>query len=323
MIRPYLRRAKALKNILLDHNYDSRRYFIHSQSGRSLLNPQQLQGRLLQKAHSIEKGLSMPEPRDFFGLKALRELEGLIRQYEQRGLDENHISIRKARGVIGAYFERHEGLEIPEEIARFRPLAKGLTTVPGIGTVELTRAGQAAAAAGDLESVMRSRRSTRIFAPGDVSSEDIQAAVSLAGTTPSVCNRQSARVYSVRDPELKEKMLALQGGSRGFGHHIDTLLVVTSDMSNFRDGRERNQGFVDGGMFAMSLLLALHHRGLGTCPLNWSADRTKNEKLISLLSLPKTDLIIMMIGVGQLPEEFHVAASPRREISDLLIELPA
>ncbi|MAU44793.1 MAG: hypothetical protein CL868_00760 [Cytophagaceae bacterium] len=72
-----------------------------------------------------------------------------------------------------------------------------------------------------------------------------------------------------------------------------------------------------------NIMLDLHNRGLGTCPLNWPADRTKNEKLISLLSLPKTDLIIMMIGVGQLPEEFHVAASPRREIGDRLIEFPA
>ncbi|WP_299938806.1 nitroreductase family protein [uncultured Pelagimonas sp.] len=322
-VKARLRRVKALVHIAQDHFYDARRYFVHSQSGRHDLTPAQLQGRLLQKAHSIEKGLSMPQRRDFFGEPALRQLEQLIDMYERQGLPEDHISIRKARGAIRAYFEAHAGLEIPAKIKRFEVLssAKDTPEAAEIGTVTLTRAAQNAAAKGDLESVMRSRRSSRVFAPGAVNPEAIAKAIELAGTTPSVCNRQSNRVYVVRDAKRKAEMLKLQGGSRGFGEDIDTLLVVAADLSNFRDSRERNQGFVDGGMFAMSLLLALHQQGLATCPLNWSAGRKQNQKLLELLGLPPTDLIIMMIGTGQMPESFKVAASPRRGLDDLMIEL--
>lgn len=321
MIRTRLRRTKALVNILLDYFYDTRRYFVHSQSGRYQLNSDQLRGRLLQKAHSIEKGLSMPNPRDFFGKAALRQLEQLIRMYEDQGLPEDHVSIRMARGSIRAYFERHAGKDIPADIARFEKLALAGPAPADTGTVTLGRDAQVLAGQGDLESVMRSRRSTRMFAPGAVNADVLRQAVALAGTSPSVCNRQSSRVYVIRDAETKSRILTLQGGNRGFGDDIDTVLVVASDMSNFRDGKERNQGFVDGGMFAMSLLLALHSKGLGTIPLNWSADRRKNAKLLRILDLPQNDLIIMMIGVGQIPESFEVAASPRRGLDELLNEI--
>ncbi|SCZ71986.1 Nitroreductase [Epibacterium ulvae] len=321
MLKPLLRRAKALVNITLDNAYDARRYFAHSQSGRYELNNDQLRGRLLQKAHSIEKGLSMPERRSFFGLKALSELEKLITAYEDRGLSEDHVSILMARGAIQAYFEAHSGQDAPANIAGFERLASKGAAPEDVGTIALTREGQIKAAHGDLESVMRSRRSTRMFAPGAVDADLIRDVIEMAGTTPSVCNRQSARVYVVRDQALKEQLSTLQGGSSGFGKDIDTLLIVTSDMSNFRDSRERNQGFVDGGMFSMSLLLALHAKGLGTIPLNWSAGRSQNKKLLNLLNIPDTDLVIMMIGIGQMPEHFEVAASPRRGLSDLMVEI--
>lgn len=321
MIKPLLRRVKALVNITLDNAYDARRYFLHSQSGRHTLNDDQLRGRLLQKAHSIEKGLSMPDRRNFFGLKALTELKKLITTYEDRGLSEDHVSISMARGAIRAYFDAHSGQEVPANIARFEPLAAKGPAPADVGTIALTRNAQIEAAHGDLESTMRSRRSLRVFAPGAVDPKLISDAIDLAGTTPSVCNRQTSRVYVVRDQELKEKMTKLQGGSKGFGPYIDTLLVVTSDMSNFRDSPERNQGFVDGGMFSMSLLLALHSKGLGTIPLNWSAGRARNKRLLEMLDIPDTDLVIMMIGVGLLPDSFEVAASPRRGLSDLMFEV--
>lgn len=322
MIRNVLRRIKALKNILLDACYDARRYFRHSQSGRTDLTPDQLRGRMLQKAHSIEKGLSMPDPRDFFGLSALCELEKLVAMYEAKGLSEDHVAIRKTRGAIRAYFDRHAGKEVPGEFRRFERLASVGPAPAGIGTIALTRESQLAAAQGGLEAAMRSRRSLRMFAPGSVDADTLSRAIELAGvTTPSVCNRQSCRAYVLRDKTRVQEALALQGGNRGFGHTVDTVLIVGSDMSNFRNSDERNQGFVDGGMFAMSLLLSLHGQGLGAIPLNWSAGRKKNDRLLEMLDLPRTDLIIMMIAVGPMPESFEVAASPRRGLDELMYEV--
>ncbi len=67
-------------------------------------------------------------------------------------------------------------------------------------------------------------------------------------------------------------------------------------------------------------MLALHYEMVGACPLNWSAGRKQNEALLDLLDIPRGELVIMLIGLGTLPETLNVAVSPRRPLSDVLIE---
>ncbi len=242
MIKPYLRRLKALANIAADAAYDARRYFRFSQSGRSDLTENQIKGRLLQKAHSIEKGLAMSDVRAFFGKSPLQELDRLLLAYDAKGFAQDHVSRQKALSVLRAYRDHHVGrdLELPDDLDHLTRRAGDANGQPaGIKTID--RAALFEAAAGDLESVMKSRHSIRAFADAPVDPEAIQRAVALAQTSPSVCNRQSARVYVVRDPALKEQALKLQGGNRGFGHQLDSILVVTSDLGTFRDSRERNR----------------------------------------------------------------------------------
>jgi hypothetical protein len=48
--------------------------------------------------------------------------------------------------------------------------------------------------------------------------------------------------------------LSYQNGNSGFGHTVPALFVITSDMRIFEKSGERNQGWVDGGLFAMALV---------------------------------------------------------------------
>src|SRR3546814_20513526 len=86
-------------------------------------------------------------------------------------------------------------------------------------------------------------------------------AVELALHSPSVCNRQASYVYCLQSREIIDRALSLQNGNRGFGHEIPCLLILCTDLSAFDTAGERYQHWIDGGMFSMSLVWALHALG--------------------------------------------------------------
>ncbi len=97
-------------------------------------------------------------------------------------------------------------------------------------------------------------------------------------------------------------MLPLQGGNVGFGHLIKKLLIITADLCAFDGTHERNQGFIDGGMFAMSLLYSIQFHGLGACALNWARALETDLALRSEINIRESNVILMMIGVGHIPD---------------------
>jgi hypothetical protein len=68
----------------------------------------------------------------------------------------------------------------------------------------------------------------------------------------------------------------------------------------------------------MSLVWALHSRGIGSCYLNWSAELEQDLKLRQVADIPDSENIITLLAVGNLPDRFLVAGSPRRDLSDVL-----
>jgi len=99
------------------------------------------------------------------------------------------------------------------------------------------------------------------FSDRPVKQEIVKRAVSLALKTPSVCNRQAWFVYHIDDQSIIGRCLELQNGNSGFGHKIQSLLIIASDLKAFDTGGERYQHWIDGGMFSMSLVYALHPWG--------------------------------------------------------------
>ncbi|MCA1920535.1 MAG: nitroreductase family protein, partial [Flavobacterium piscis] len=115
----------------------------------------------------------------------------------------------------------------------------------------------------------------------------------------------------IREKTTKEKALALQNGNRGFGFLADKILVVTEDLNYFLSIAERNEAYINGGMFSMNLLYALHFYGIGACPLNWCAEKSNDMALRKLCLIPENEIIIMMIAIGGIPDKFMLASSPR------------
>ena len=46
--------------------------------------------------------------------------------------------------------------------------------------------------------------------------------------------------------------------ARGFKEYVPYLIIVTNDLSSWDNVNERNQCFIDGALFASTLIYALH-----------------------------------------------------------------
>jgi nitroreductase len=310
---PPLKRIKHGITSLADFGDDYFRFLAHS-STASLDTRQKLASRIIATCHNIEKGLSLPNPRSRFGQRNLEPLLALIRQY---GLDDRDNVVLSVRDTLGEYVRLHErrGIDDYPCKTQISALLRDLEFdgVPEFGGLrELTRDAIMQAVAGVKDEFFFQRHSVRQFSQAPVSLEDIDAAVRIAQKAPAVCNRQHGFVHIISDPALKAEVLALQGGSAGFGQEIDKVLVVTTTLTNFWYSGERNQAWIDGGLFAMSLIYGLHARGIGSICLNWSKLASTTRAMRKLIGLSESDVVIMLIGIGHLREVFQVPISIRR-----------
>ena len=140
----------------------------------------------------------------------------------------------------------------------------------------------------------------------------------MAQKTPSVCNRQSSKVYLFHNKDDVNKVLSYQNGCASFAKSVQAVYIVTSNLESFISTDERNQCWIDGGLFAMSLLYALHSLGIGSCCLNWCATKKSDDLLHSAAGISKSEVVIMLIACGNYPNDLRVARSVRRPLDEVL-----
>lgn len=312
--------------LLREHLYDWRRYRRESfVLGARVQAHQQAMLHIL--AHSLEHGMALPEPRPGFGVEKaaslLRKTDAWLADYGP------HPSARAAFRALEAWAAFHSaaGQPMPETEAaldRLEAAWGNLRDGPEAGGVETTgRARVAAASEGiDFAAFLRARHSVRQYAQKPVDAALIRAAVADAQTAPSVCNRQTCRAYSFTRRADIARLLALQSGNAGFSQEVPSLFVITADMKQMNLFGERYQGWIDGGLFAMTLALAIHARGLGACFLNWSVPSETDRALRRIIGIPDSELVITMMSAGHLKDRFAVPVSQRKPLDAVLVADP-
>ncbi|MDP1624578.1 MAG: nitroreductase family protein [bacterium] len=168
-----------------------------------------------------------------------------------------------------------------------------------------------------------SRHSLREFKNEIVPEHVVKRAVSLALKTPSVCNRQAWHVYHTSDSDIKYLALKYQEGNRGFGDRVPNLMIITTDLKAFVSGYERYQHWIDGGLFAMSIIYALHSLGVASCCLNWSQTPAKDKMLRSLVDIRPNHTVVMMLAIGWPDENNNICVSARRPLDEVYSSLNA
>lgn len=252
--------------------------------------------------HRLEKGLSNANRRASFGVDAAERLCAAL-------------AVANSRNLITSIT-----LYATEVLDSYRQVILGLPSdAIGVGWKTLSRSDIHAASSIPSIDFFSSRHSVRFFdSLNPPSLHQIREAINLASYTPSVCNRQSWRVMICESEHSRQVALGLQNGNTGFGHYASHVLIVASDRACFASIGERNQAWIEGGLFAMSLVYALHSLGLGTCCLNWSVDNCRDSELKQALDIPSSYAVAMMIAVGSLPEWIKVAESRRRSTNELI-----
>lgn len=318
VMRTALHRSRLPRN----YWYDARWFARWSSVAEVPRNEHQLQALVCIDYHRIEKGLSLRSPRVWFGERVVKRLLKNIELYLTTY--GPHPTVVAALSALEEYCRSNPGDDarqaaLYEQITRLKsqaPEADGAE--PLGGTVTVRKEDVLRACQRDLREFFESRASIRQFSEEPVDLALITEAVRMAQRTPSVCNRQPGRVHVLCSKEDKAAALACQSDNRGFGEEIDKLLIVTADLCSFVEVGERNQCWIDGGLFSMSLVYALHSLGLATCCLDWSADYVRDQQLRRLGFIPDREVVIMMIGVGHFADEFKIAKSSRRDIREVM-----
>lgn len=311
-LKPAVNFIRFLREIYLDGSR-------HYRSASGIHDLAKLESDIIRRYHVIEKGLSMPEFRPRFGQPIVRQLCDMIDQWEKLHSTacENNGQIEAAHATLRAYREKHIslGIDVSDILAGFQDLGSAPSQKAG-GVRDYHPS-----APEDLKTLNRmlhARVSVRHFdATRTPSRAAVERAVEAAIRSPSVCNRQTWRAH-LYEGEGAQRVLGLQNGNRGFGHTVPAVFVVTSDLRYFGSLTERNQSWVDGGMFAMSLLLALHAEGLGAVALNWCVTHERDRELRGIGDIPDHERIIMLIGFGHPAQGCVVPVSQRRPVSTVL-----
>ncbi|WP_166785856.1 nitroreductase family protein [Cryobacterium sp. TMT1-62] len=278
-------------------------------SFNAVWNGRQLETQLTKDYHRVEKGLALREPKRPFGAEVEKRLRVGLGALTNK--DSNPMGYGAyAESALAALQSWNAGGDVDDTVALrvsrddvFRQIENGQSS-------NVT-----------WNSFFTSRRSVRDFDNSiEVDLADIEAAVVLATNTPSVCNRQAFRVHMFTGKTAVADVLAQQNGNAGFRSSIPVVLAVTVDVRLFSGPSERNQRWIDGGLFAMTLGWALHSRELGTCFLNWSMKNSESNAFRASAGIAAHEDIITLIAVGIPPQSFKVARSPRRQIGEILVQ---
>lgn len=320
--KPSSHAEKAMELALKDHA----RFVSAHAKGATSQSIVGARARLMFHAHAIEKGLSRSDLRPGFGKIAVPGLAREMNSWLAAGRGADDPFYMSAASVMHAYFQRHRDLAF--DVSEFRNLfdpasldliARADTLQGGVLSVAALRETRAGVVQDrSFLDVVYDRRSVREFTSAPVRDQDIQRAVQIAMQAPSVCNRQGARVHQFTDPRLIKAALDLQGGFSGY-QMPPRLLLITCDLTAFLFATERNQPFVDGGLFMMSLLLGLQDTGLGSCCLNTAMSAEREGTIRKILGIPETEVFISFVAVGHFDPAILTPRSKRMPVENVLI----
>lgn len=300
--------GQSAKNQLMNYY---KRFITYAFVDSQCKNEKQFEASITRLYHTIEKGLSYKDFRAGFGKDNIEKLLISLEQYASKGFDTSSFFYETAISCLHEYIRKnkeygYDSKDIEDKILRIPGKSNDCGGVLSVSKPLHNE---------DLnyEKLLTSRHSIRHFSDKPVDVELLVKAIKLAQFTPSACNRQGWRTLIVTEKEKIKFILANQNGNRGFGQEFDKLLVVTADLRTQQRGRELFQAFIDGGMYAQSVLNALYFKGVGSVPLSASLTPKQDDNVRSVLKISDAEVFIVFIGVGSYPEEeFQVARSERK-----------
>ena len=296
-VRIAARVTRRLLHYFRDFPYDLWRWLVYSGWFDIGTNSAITEYRGLMIAHGVEKGLSYSERTPGRGRQRFIDLKEFLDSYG----DTVAPSVFTILDDVSAQYESTESNRKP---INDRNLHANFCYSDA-----------------ELDKFFKMRRSQREYDERPIELSQIRKIIDLARFTPSVCNRQSAKVYYSLDQKLIQKFLNYQSGNSPWSSKLSCLLVVTADQRAFFGSNERYQHYIDGGLFSMQIINAAHAMGLATCALNWSQHAHRDRKVRRIFNIENSHSIIMCIAIGNYTKRYQPCKSERKQIDHFLREL--
>ena len=272
---------------------------------------EQFEASVTRLYHTLEKGMCYNDYRAGFGKGNVDKIITSLEQYVSRGYDPSAFFYETALSCLYAYIQKNRQHGYEDEILeeRIKRLPGKANKNGGVINVSAPNSPQELR----FDQLMASRHSIRHFSEEPVDLDLLKEVIEIARFTPSACNRQEWITRVVCDKNKVNAILANQNGNKGFGQEFDKLIVITADLRAQQRSRELFQTFIDGGMFAESVLNGLFSKGIGSVPLSAALLPKQEKKVRELLNINDAEMLILFIGVGNYPKgEFLTARSERR-----------
>ena len=283
----------------------------HIKNSKFSRTPEKIKTEILITLHALEKGMSIGNGRIGFGKEKCKNLISFLNLFLSAGGEIDFV--KKSISMINGYITYNKSAgadmtEIEKLLSEFCKELKLEDCDVEIGIINL-----------QIESDFKllpfdhfssTRYSVRDLSNKKIDIEKIKKALVLSERTPSACNRQSWRVHVFTDENLKNNVFKLQGGSKGFYEKLQCAIMICADIRRYGIN-ELNLPFVDGGLYGMNLLYALHYYGLATIPLTMGHKQGTLRKIKKELNLPANEIPVLLVGVGSYCDNYKVARSER------------
>ncbi len=307
-------------NIFRSYFFEALRFARYNTNNDYRLNKDKHRAILMRKCHGVEKAFSLPNMKESFGYVQAKALLNELYDYGHKyGVED--IVLDGFR-ILNNYFTYHKNITDSklEQLQAFfeSSLIKLSIDIDSIGgnCFQLVQA-QKELDGKLFDSFFLSRFSVRKFEDRVIPFDTVAHLALVSGKSPSACNRQPWKIRIIQSPKLIEKALGLQNGNRGFSSVIKNLAIITGKISNF-SSKERNQVYIDCGMYSMSFIMALHANGISCCPLNMSYQYGEEKKVCGELNFDDDEVPIMMIAYGIASSDAMCANSNRKKASDFI-----
>ena len=309
-----LRRKRALrKSFIIDNKLYSKHSSIFYKDTYS-----KLESEITLRYHSIEKGFLHSSIRYRFGKTKVEELLNYLK-FKEVDIHIHDIHVQSAILNLCVYYELHSknNIDISDYFRQdeYEQLKRKLV-INAQPVKYHTSSDYFNYKLSNFDQFSRSRCSVRDFTGEKIPIETIQQVVELANQAPTVCNRQGISVNLIDNKEKIDDILSLQGGLRGYSDSLSQLIVLTSDRSYFYSIGERYQLYIDGGIYLMNLLYALHYNEIAACPAHWGMPNEADVKVQKIIGLNESEKVICLIAIGKPVSNFKTTLSLRRPYNE-------
>lgn len=300
-------------------------YLIYRIQNRQDCKMLRIEGEILRNVHSVEKGLCLEDVRMGFGLAKIMEAFSLVEEYiNEDGFDYNQTIVTMFADAVDSYLLFHDEHNYSDEnVEQIRAKSMILNEKLKLNFCEkggfniIQRCNYTESEKNTFSKIIRNRHSVREFTSSPVDTNLLRNSIEMAMHCPSACNRQGFRVYIV-DHTKFDKLQGWFDGVGGFAHKLDKIILITGKLSVYRK-EEMYQYAISSTVFASYLTLSLEVNNIGCCFIQRELTPTFTwDRIAQSLNIPKDELTICALGIGNLKETYKVPISNRLSYEEIV-----